>query len=185
MTLEVQRRFSLARHAGAYESWPKKTRLYCEGLPTGTEVEGYVIEAQYRCAHGHLLVTSFDCAFEESNSFTLLDQHFQVLATTQLLVPYGSFLLHAHWPLDDNTLQLHYEMRRFYRLRIRPPGGLLRRHHSLTLSRDDRAWSEDPRAGTSVRELERRLAALRAERALVDAVPVMHQTDGDLRPTRR
>lgn len=179
MTLVVQQRFSLARHEGPYENWPRKTRLFCEGLPTGTEVEGYVIEAQYRCAHGHLLITSFDCPFEESNSFTLLDARFQVLATARLLVPYGSFLLHAHWPLDDHTLQLHYEMRRFYRLRIRPPGGLLRRHHSLVLSRDELAVSEDPRARTSVRELERRLADLRAEMALVDAVPVTDLTDGD------
>lgn len=173
-----QQRFSLAKHEGPYERWPVKTALLCDGLPTGTQIEGYVIEAQYRCEAGHLLITSFDCPFEESNSFTLLDERFQVLATCELLVPYGSFLLNAHWPLDAHTLQLHYEMRRFYRLCIVPPGGLLRRRHRLKLRRDDRAWVDDPRAAAAVHDLETRLAALRADMSLIDAVPLTDLTDG-------
>lgn len=180
----VQQRFSLSKHEGPYEQWPVTTALLCEGAPTGTQIEGYVIEAQYLCVAGHLLITSFDCPYEEANRFTLLDERFQVLATTELGAPYGSFLLNAHWPLDAHTLRLHYEMRRFFRLRIVPPGGLLRRRHRLELVRDDRAWTDDPRAAVSVRDLEDRLAALRAELSLIDAVPVVDATYGGGNTTR-
>lgn len=176
--MELQQRFALAKHGGPYEHWPVKTALLCDGVPTGTQIEGYVIEAQYCCEAGHLLITSFDCPFEESSSFTLLDQRFHVLATAELLVPYGSFLLNAHWPLDDTTLQLHYDTRRFYRLRIVPPGGLLRRRHRLRLTRDDRAWPDDPRAAASVHALENRLAAVRAGLSPIDALPLSELTDG-------
>ena len=160
--MEAQQRFSLAKHEGPYERWPVKTALLCDGVPTGTQIAGYVIEAQYRCAHGHLLITSFDCPFEEANSFTLLDDRFQVLAEAKLGVMYGSFLLNNHWPLDGHTLHLHYDMRCFYRLHVDPPGGLLHRRHRLRLTRDDRAWPDDPRAAASVHALENRLAAVRA-----------------------
>lgn len=176
--MKSQQRFSLAKHEGPYERWPVKTALLCDGLPTDTQIEGYVIEAQYRCDAGHLLITSFDCPFEESNSFTLLDDRFQVLATAELLVPYGAFLLNAHWPLDDATLQLHYDTRCFYRLRIVPPGGLLRRRHRLRLTRDDRAWPNDPRAAASVHALENRLAAVCAGMSQIDALQLSELTDG-------
>ena len=182
--MELQQRFSLAKHVGPYEHWPVKTALLCDGVPTGTQIEGYVIEAQYRCAHGHLLITSFDCPFEEANSFTLLDDRFQVLAEAKLGVMYGSFLLNDHWPLDRHTLQLHYDTRRFYRLHIVPPGGLLRRRHRLRLTRDDRAWPGDARALASVRDLEARLAAVRAGLSLIDAVPLTDPTDGSGRAPR-
>lgn len=176
--MEAQQRFSLAKHEGPYERWPVKTALLCDGVPTGTQIEGYVIEAQYRCAHGHLLITSFDCPFEEANSFTLLDDRFQVLAEAKLGVMYDSFLLNAHWPLDGHTLQLHYDMRCFYRLHVDPPGGLLRRRHRLRLTRDDRAWPDDPRAAASVHALEHRLAAVRAGLSPIDALPLGELTDG-------
>jgi hypothetical protein len=176
--MEAQQRFSLAKHEGPYEHWPVKTALLCDGVPTGTQIEGCVIEAQYRCAHGHLLITSFDCPFEEANSFTLLDDRFQVLAEAKLGVMYGSFLLNAHWPLDGHTLHLHYDMRCFYRLHVDPPGGLLRRRHRLRLTRDDRAWPDDPRAAASVHALENRLAAVRAGLSPIDALPLSELTDG-------
>lgn len=173
-----QQRFLLAKHEGPYERWPVKTALLCDGLPTGTQIEGYVIEAQYRCVAGHLLITSFDCPYEEANRFALLDERFQVLATTELRVPYGSFLLNAHWPLDAHTLRLHYEIRRFFRLRIVSPGGPLRRRPRLELVRDEHAWTDDPRAAVAVRDLEDRLAALRAELSLIDAVSLADPADG-------
>lgn len=173
-----QQRFSLAKHKGPHARWPVKTALLCDGLLTGTQIEGCVIEAQYRCVAGHLLITSFDCPYEEANRFTLLDEHFQVLAAIELRVPYGSFLLNAHWPLDAHTLRLHYEMRRFFRLRIVSPGGPLRRRHRLELVRDECAETEDPRAAVAVRDLEDRLAALRAELSLIDAVPLADPADG-------
>ena len=89
--MELQQRFSLAKHVGPYEHWPARTALLCDGVPTGTQIEGYVIEAQYRCEAGHLLITSFDCPFEESNSFTLLTSVSRCWPPASCWCPMGRF----------------------------------------------------------------------------------------------
>lgn len=61
--------FSLEKHDGPYESWPRLTRLFANGVDTGKKVPGFIIEAQYQCRDGYLLITSQDCLFEESNDF--------------------------------------------------------------------------------------------------------------------
>lgn len=151
--------FSLAPHSGPYEKWPVLTPLLRDGVPTGAEIPGYVIEAQYRCEHGLLLITSYDCPFEESNDFLLLDDDYRILARKSLVVPYGSFLLNAHWPVSAQALRLHYYTRLFYVLTIKPPGGLLRRGYSLQLDCDHDA-DRDPRSAASVADLEARVAAI-------------------------
>ena len=151
--------FSLARHSGPYEEWPELTALLRDGVPTGAEIPGYVIEAQYRCEHGLLLITSYDCMFEESNDFLLLDDDHRILARKSLMVPYGSFLLNAHWPVSPHSLRLHYYTRLFYVLTIKPPGGLLRRTYSFDLDCDHDAAS-DPRSAASMANLEARVAAI-------------------------
>ncbi|MEC5385148.1 hypothetical protein VVD49_05400 [Uliginosibacterium sp. H3] len=112
---------SLEKHDGEYKDWPKLTRLYCNGIDTGRKIPGYLIEAQYRCAEGYLLVTSQDCPFEESNDFLLLDAHFDLIATAGLLVPYASFLINEHWPLSDRSIRIHYYGDLFMDLAIEDP----------------------------------------------------------------
>ncbi len=155
--------FTLARHSGPYEEWPALTKLLRDGAPTGGEIPGYVIEAQYRCEYGLLLITSYDCMFEESNDFLLLDDEYRILARRSLMVPYGSFLLNAHWPVSAHSLRLHYYTRLFYVLTIKPPGGLFRRAYSLQLDCDHDA-DRDQRSAASVAELEARVAAIAADR---------------------
>lgn len=127
--------FSLASHAGPYERWPSTTALFAEGRPTGTSVPGYVLEAQYRCADGYLLITSWDCPFEEANDFVLLDERFARRAHASLGVPYGSFLLESHTPAGPRELVLRYDGKTVYRLTIHPPAGW-RRWFSLRLRRE-------------------------------------------------
>ena len=110
--------FSLEQHSGPYEDWPRVTRLLFDGRPTGAAIPGFVIEAQYECAPGYLLITSQDCPFEESNDFVLLDRAYRQIAHGGLAVPYASFLLNAHWPEGDGGLLLHYHEALFYRLAI-------------------------------------------------------------------
>lgn len=125
--------FSLARHDGPYEQWPRRTKLFCNGLDTGTSLSGYVIEAQYRIDETCLIITSQDCAFEESNDFILLDRRFQPLTASQLLVPYNSFLLNGHWAVSPNALRLHYNERLFFTLSIEESGGLFVPNFQLAL----------------------------------------------------
>jgi hypothetical protein len=48
-----------------------------------------------------LLVTDYDCPFEECTNFILLDAAFKKRASQSLGVPYGSFLLEKIERLDD------------------------------------------------------------------------------------
>jgi hypothetical protein len=117
--MELISSFSLEKHEGPYESWPRLTRLFFDGQATGTSVPGYVIEAQYRCPEGYLLITSQDCPFEESSDFILLSPRFEVVAQRFLGEMYGSYLLHAHWPRAEGSLVLHYYQALCFTLSIR------------------------------------------------------------------
>ena len=154
--------FSLVKHDGPYEQWPSRTELLVERAKAGVSIPGYVIEAQYRCGPGYLLITSYDCPFEEANTFVLLGTDYSVLANTELGVPYGSFLLYASWPVSDCELCLHYYTRSFYTLAVCPPRGLFRRRYSLRL-RDRGTGAGDARSEASVHELEVRLADIRGK----------------------
>ncbi|MFT3735108.1 MAG: hypothetical protein QM776_08795 [Rhodocyclaceae bacterium] len=128
---------SLEKHEGPYEKWPRQTRLYVDGRDTQRTVPGYVIEAQYRCAAGYLLVLSQDCLFEESCDCVLLDEQFNTLAETGLGAMYSSFLLDTHWPISATCLRLHFYGNYFYDLHIET--GML---FSMPVARSlmDRVW---------------------------------------------
>ena len=137
-------RYGLEPHAGPYASWPTTSVLRVDGKQTPTRVPGFVIEAQYAASIGDVLITSFDCPFEESNAFVLLDEAHSIIAQASLIVPYASFLLHEHWVIDDWTLGLHYHEGLFYTLRVIPRGSWLRTTPELRLQRQT-AWRRDAR----------------------------------------
>jgi hypothetical protein len=112
--------FSLDKHEGPYEKWPGQTRLFVCGQYSGKSVPGFVVEAQYRCSAGYLLILSQDCPFEESNDFVLLDHAFNTIAQSGLGVMYESFLIEKHWPLSDTALVLDYGNDLRYVLSIEP-----------------------------------------------------------------
>lgn len=63
-------------------------------------------EAQFE--YGYVLVTSFDCPYEESNAFVLLDRLMQIVATKLLFAPCLLYLLYAHWPISAHAVILHF-----------------------------------------------------------------------------
>ena len=160
--MEPITRFSLVTHEGPYDQWPRATAMLIDGAPSGVSVPGYVIDAQYRCDDGYLLVTSYDCPFEESYTCLLLADDLSVRARADLGVPYGTFLLHAHWPTGDRTLLLHFQLSLFFSLTIQPPAGFFRPSHALRLRRESHG-ALGARARDSVEELETRLAAIREQ----------------------
>ncbi len=152
-------RYSLEPHDGPYDSWPLTSRLLLDGKPTDARIPGHYIEAQYESPTGHLVVTSYECPFEESNSFVLLNGSLEVVARAELGVPYGSFLLHEHWPVDESTLTLHYHEDLFYRLSVVQPSGWLRASPRLKLRRE-RAWQQDAQMREAHARLQQRLAEI-------------------------
>lgn len=154
-------RYHLPAQAGTAQETPLTSALWVGGRPTGEHVPGCAIEAQYATPLGDLLVTSYDCPFEESNSFVLLDAAARTVARADLAVPYGSFLLNEHWPLDETTLVLHYHERLFYTLAVAPAGRWLVRRPRLRLRRQHR-WQADARMAQAHARLQQRLAEIDA-----------------------
>lgn len=136
--------YRLEAHDGPYAQWPSTSRLWFRGAFTGTRVPGYRIEAQYRSPAGVLLITSFDCPYEEANIFVLLDDAHRVLARAALQTAFASHLLNAHWPTGPQSLALFYDRDRFMTLTLEPRSGWRRGRVQLTL-REVLHWQHDVR----------------------------------------
>lgn len=64
--------FALQQHQGDYHQWPKTTLLYYRGESLGIHIPGYVIEQQFAFKHYYLLLTIWDCPFEEGYEVVVL-----------------------------------------------------------------------------------------------------------------
>ena len=148
--------FSLEKHEGTYELWPRRTRLFFDGVDTGTKIPGFIIEAQYKCDEGYLLITSQDCPFEESNVFILLTPSFHSIAYKGLCVAYESFLLDAHWPISESAIRLHYYENVFMTLSIHKSWSIFGRKNKLVLERFQSS-EDDPQATAALNDLKQRL----------------------------
>ncbi|MBN8481583.1 MAG: hypothetical protein J0L88_08345 [Xanthomonadales bacterium] len=152
--MQVVNRFELEAHAGPYESWPRDSRLRVDGRVVDVRVPGYVIDAQYRVGDEYLLVTSFDCPYEEASAFVLLDASSRMRARRTLGAATASYLLADHWPIDAATLGLHYHGDLFFTLHVAPSRRWSWLRRRLVL-RACPGWRDDPR----MREAQQRLAA--------------------------
>lgn len=86
-------RFSLERHAGEYKDWPPRTRVLVDGQPTELFISGFVLLHQFRVDDGYLLVTDYDCPFEEMTVFALVSPDLRLLSQRMIGMMYESFLL--------------------------------------------------------------------------------------------
>jgi hypothetical protein len=156
--MEPVTRFSVETHSGPYEDWPRRTALLDDGRATGRTVPGYVIEGQYRCDDGYLLIMSEDCPFDESYTFLLLGNDLSQRARVTMGVP--PKLLHTHWPVSDRSVRLHFYTRIVYTLTIRRGSSWWQPDYALRLTNDGAA-ADDAIAQRSMAELERDLEVIR------------------------
>jgi hypothetical protein len=162
-------RFSLAPHTGVYERWPRRTALLEHGRETGTKLPGYIIEGQYRCADGILLLLSYDCPFDETYTFLLLGEDLKVRARRDLGMPSGSFLLHTHWVVSENALRLHFYTRDVFTLSIHRRSAWWLPTYALRLTKAGAA-EIDTKAMASIAALETQLAVNKQRRERDQAV---------------
>ncbi|KKL39254.1 hypothetical protein WR30_14840 [Burkholderia contaminans FFH2055] len=91
-------RFTLETHDGPYETWPSRTHARVNGERCGLTVSGYVLLRQFETPDAYLLVTDYDCLFEEAVTFTLVSKDpLKALARRTVGAMYAS----CH--LDDMT----------------------------------------------------------------------------------
>jgi hypothetical protein len=101
-----------------------------DGRATGARVPGYVLEAQYRCGDRYLLGTSYDCGFEEMQTFLLLSPTLKILARKDYWFSLGLYLdsicLLGHEPAGRDTVVFHCDNGRdvIITVRSRRPFGI-------------------------------------------------------------
>lgn len=113
------RRFALEQHSGPYESWPSRSHLIDAGVPTKVRVPGYNLLHQFALAAGFLLITDFDCPFEEATTFVLLAPDLKVLGTKTLGAPYASFLLDKVDVIDATSVRVVFYDDDVWRVTVR------------------------------------------------------------------
>ncbi|MBX9295921.1 hypothetical protein ACFFU8_14975 [Chromobacterium piscinae] len=121
----------LAEHPDQIHSW-----LWMNGKRTSTWLKGLSLLHQFRFADGYLLISDFDCPFEEVTVFTLLDLRLRKVCSRSIGAMYSSFLLSGiEWRSPCHALldfgggdYWELNIRRFHvpllwpRLQVRPCG---------------------------------------------------------------
>jgi len=114
--------FSLENHSGPYETWPLRTRLLRDGMPTSALLPGYSLLYQFEIADGYFFVTDWDCPFEESTNFILVNKTFRVLSSRSIGAPYSSWMLDRLRCIDQNRCEADFGGGEKWLITIRPWG---------------------------------------------------------------
>jgi hypothetical protein len=120
--MEATSTFTLKRHHGEYESWPRESELLLYGNATGKSIPGYVLEAQYRCGSHYLFVTSWECLFEDSLEVVLTDECFDLVDRKAVGAMYTTTWLERHEVIAEYQLLLHCDNE--LKIRVTANGGV-------------------------------------------------------------
>jgi len=96
-------RFSLEKQDGPYQTWPVNSRLFFDGAPTGASLPGYQLLCQFEVPDGYILVTDYDCPFEEITNFAFLDGRLRLKSCRWLGWMYETYLLTRLEWVDEKT----------------------------------------------------------------------------------
>ena len=97
--MEIISHFSLEKHQGAYGTWPLKSKLFYDKKDTAVQITGYSLRYQFKLKNKlkdeFLLITDWDCPFEEVTELWLLNSSFKIISHKSI----GAW--HSSWLLDD------------------------------------------------------------------------------------
>ena len=170
-------RFALETHDGPYETWPRRSRLLLDGRPTRIFLPGYSLLHQFETSSGYVLVTDYDCPFEEITNFALISKRLRLQSCRWLGWPYETFLLEGLDWADDRTFTAFFQGNLCCRFTIRSWGiPYLRPRLKLQLDRSlapDDAAAGPPMESPGIRKLAN---AFVPEAAPVRVLPVAART---------
>ena len=106
--MQPLQRFALEKHSGPYEKWPMRTRVIVDGVPHPTlTIPGYELLRQYQTDLGFVLITNYDCPFEEAVSITLVAPDLsRAISTGTIGAAYYTFWLDDVEWIDANHFRL-------------------------------------------------------------------------------
>lgn len=96
-------RFTLEKHDGPYDKWPLRSRLSLDGKPTDISLPGYTLLQQFETSSGYILVTDYDCPYEEITNFALISKQLRLQSCRWLGWMYETFLLERIEWMDDGS----------------------------------------------------------------------------------
>ncbi len=99
--------FSFNQQPGPYETWSLCSELIMNEKRTGKYVPGFVISAQYAYKDLYLIVTSWDCPYEESQEFILLSKDLTVLCKKHIGHIYSTVILESHEAVAEDQVLFH------------------------------------------------------------------------------
>ncbi len=89
---------------------PVKSLLQINGVPTDLSIRGCRLLRQFETSDGFLLVTDFDCPFEESTCFTLINHAVdEILSWKEVVSPYVSYWLKDITWANDRQFTAYFE----------------------------------------------------------------------------
>lgn len=115
-------RFRLERYDRSGNSRPLCSPLYDEAGRTETLIDGCELLHQFEVPDGYLLITDYDCPFEEKTCFTLLGPSLRILATRSIGGWYSSYLLKSVEWLDERHFLVEFYGGPLLEFTIRPWG---------------------------------------------------------------
>ncbi len=98
-----------------------KSSLRINNKPTKVKLVGSVLEKQLAFKDDYLIITSFDCMYEEFLSIYLLDKHFKVKDLVKVEFGYLSGVIavfNNFKILSDNEISFTFESDQPYKLKI-------------------------------------------------------------------
>ncbi len=97
--------FSIVRHTSKDDS---RSRLLYKGLDSGLLLDGLLLEAQYECSAGYLLMLTEDCPFEEALHIYLLDRSLRPIDKLVLGKAYEPGILKSLKVSGKNSLEFSF-----------------------------------------------------------------------------
>lgn len=84
------------------------SRLFHKGIDSGALIEGLLLQAQYECSAGYLLLLTDDCPFEELLHIHLLDRNLRPLDQVNLGKAYEAGILSRLQVTGNDVLEFSF-----------------------------------------------------------------------------
>lgn len=99
--------FSFKKPHSPYEAWKLESELLMNAKHTNICIPGFFIEAQYAYKNLYLIVTSWNCCYEDSLEILLLSKELQVISKKHIGQIYSSVLLESHEVIAEDRVLFH------------------------------------------------------------------------------
>jgi hypothetical protein len=166
-------RFTLQKHGGPYETWPIRSRLSLDGQPIDIWLPGYKLLHQFETPYGYILITDYDCPYEEITNFALISKQLRVQSCRWIGWVYETFLLERIEWIDDRTFTAFFCGNLCCRFTVRSWGiPYIRPRLKLQVDRSVALGDGDVRSPTRTLNIRRLANAFIPEATPADVLPV-------------